>query len=49
MPIEEEQTSVVKLFRKKNPTLNRFEVIQTWEHKFNTFIEWTILLRVITS
>ncbi len=27
MPMEQEQTSVVKLFRKKNPTVDRFEVV----------------------
>jgi hypothetical protein len=41
--------SVVKLFRNTNPTFESFELLETWEHKFDTFTEWTILVKVTTS
>lgn len=46
LPMESEQLSVVKEFRKRNPTLVSFELVETWSHTFKTFIEWTVLVRV---
>ena len=45
-PSETEQLSVVKEFRKANPTLTSFQLVETWSHSFKTFVEWTILVKV---
>lgn len=36
--------SIVKLFREMNPQWATFELVETWQHKFRTFTEWTILV-----
>lgn len=49
LPVEQEEIAVVKLFRKQNPAVGSFEIVETWSHRFQTFVEWSILVKVVTT